>query len=231
MFLKRLSAAVPKTKPPFFRLTIPAGDEDLDPKVLRWFTRRNTGEVKSKKPVLLPSHVADVEKQVEAILSRMPLDESLNKCLKIAAKFHDEGKRRQIFQSILGNRNAPNVWWAKSGRKSATQLEEKYRHEFGSLSDLPSSENLGITHNDRELVLHLIAAHHGRARPHFSADEVFDPNQSEEVSIEMAVAVAQRFGRLQRRYGHWGLAYLESLLRAADWSASANPNPEGEIDE
>jgi len=27
---------------------------------------------------------------------------------------------------------------------------------------------------------------------------------------------------LQRRYGRWGLAYLESLVRAADISASQN---------
>jgi CRISPR-associated endonuclease/helicase Cas3 len=29
-----------------------------------------------------------------------------------------------------------------------------------------------------------------------------------------------RFARLQRKYGRWGLAYLESLVRAADALAS-----------
>jgi hypothetical protein len=36
--------------------------------------------------------------------------------------------------------------------------------------------------------------------------------------------VPRRFARLQRKYGRWGLAYLESLPRAADWAASANPS-------
>jgi len=43
---------------------------------------------------------------------------------------------------------------------------------------------------------------------------------------KLAAEVPQRFPRLQRKYGRWGLAYLESLLRAADYAASANPSKE-----
>jgi len=32
--------------------------------------------------------------------------------------------------------------------------------------------------------------------------------------------IPRRFARLQRAHGRWGLAYLESLLRAADYAAS-----------
>jgi CRISPR-associated endonuclease/helicase Cas3 len=76
----------------------------------------------------------------------------------------------------------------------------------------------------QDLVLHLIAAHHGRARPHFSEDEVFDRECPEADAAEMSREVPRRFARLQRKYGRWGLAYLESLLRAADYAASAEPS-------
>jgi CRISPR-associated endonuclease/helicase Cas3 len=80
-------------------------------------------------------------------------------------------------------------------------------------------------------VLHLIAVHHGRGRPHFPEDEAFDPSYSPAEADAMAAAVPQRFARLQRQYGRWGLAYLESILRAADWAASANPSKYVEVEQ
>jgi CRISPR-associated endonuclease/helicase Cas3 len=207
---------------------LPSSSEESDPQYWYWFVRRNTGQVRSRKPVLLDVHVADVERRMIEILQGLSLDESLLRCLSTAARFHDQGKKRAMFQAMLGNRRSPDIWWAKSGPATGLPLEEKYRHEFGSLHDLPPAEALQLTAEQHQLVLHLIAAHHGRARPHFPADEVFDPSASVAADTLMAQAVPQRFGRLQRRFGRWGLAYLESLLRAADWSASANPSAEVE---
>jgi CRISPR-associated endonuclease/helicase Cas3 len=73
-------------------------------------------------------------------------------------------------------------------------------------------------------VLHLIAVHHGRARPHFPFDEWFDPERPQPDADRVATEVPQRFARLRRKYGRWGLAYLESLLRAADYAASIKPS-------
>ena len=76
----------------------------------------------------------------------------------------------------------------------------------------------------KDLVLHLIAAHHGYARPYFPHDTTADPNYSQNECDRVALESIRRYARLQRRYGRWGLAYLESLLRAADWAGSAEPS-------
>ena len=68
----------------------------------------------------------------------------------------------------------------------------------------------------QDFVLHVIAAHHGRARSHFPSDEIFDPDFSSERAAEIGREAPRRYARLQRKYGRWGLAYLESLVRAAD---------------
>lgn len=184
----------------------------------RWFAVGNEGDKSAKKPVLWHVHVKDVVDRTKEIVANLPLDEGLKKAIITAAEFHDHGKRRKLFQRVLGNAD-PNVWLAKSGKKGG-RVKETYRHEFGSLLDVEKE----LTGEHRDLILHLIAAHHGRGRPHFPADECFDPDGRTDLCERIAREVPRRFARLQRKYGRWGLAYLESLLRAADWAASANPS-------
>lgn len=181
------------------------------------------GSKSNRKPVEWKVHVGDVERNATDILSRLPLPDAVKEAVIIAARFHDHGKKRKQFQTVLGNVDYPKVVLAKSGKKSG-RVTELYRHEFGSLVDLERQQEFrDLTDEDqKDLMRHLIAAHHGRGRPHFPADEAFDPDHGG--TDEIAAAVPRRFARLQRRYGRWGLAYLESLLRAADYAASAKPS-------
>ena len=63
----------------------------------------------------------------------------------------------------------------------------------------------------------IVAAHHGNARPLISTRNAEGGGIPSEAR---ALEVALRFERLQRRWGPWGLAWWESLLRAADQEAS-----------
>jgi CRISPR-associated endonuclease/helicase Cas3 len=89
-----------------------------------------------------------------------------------------------------------------------------YRHEFGSLLEVATLDQV-TQHPLAELVLHLVAAHHGHARPGF-AERAFDRGFSLDENRAAAREAALRFVRLQREYGWWTLAYLEALLKAAD---------------
>jgi len=178
------------------------------------------------KSVLLNDHTRDVEGHATAIVQKLGLPELLARCVVLAARFHDLGKSRRHWQRGIGN-DDPNVCLAKPGRELCPRtVNEWYRHEFGSLRDAelqPEFQELGP--DERNLVLHLIAAHHGRARPHFLIEEAFDPHSTPVDSETIATEVPRRFARLQRQFGRWGLAYLESLLRAADYAASAGISP------
>jgi CRISPR-associated endonuclease/helicase Cas3 len=85
-------------------------------------------------------------------------------------------------------------------------------------------------------MLHLIAAHHGFARPFLKPLETIDgdPDEIDLRPLELnfvgatdygaaalSSGVAERFQSLQTSYGWWGLAWLETLLRLADWAISA----------
>ena len=200
-------------------------EDDAEPRTWDWYKLNPLeGGRTAQQPVLLDTHVGDVQREINRIVAGLSLPEEIAQAVRVAGRLHDHGKRRAQFQATLGNRAYPGCVLAKSGRAGA-RLPETYRHEFGSLTDATEdAEFKGLSPQMRDLVLHLIAAHHGRARPHFPMDEAYDPDHAPTVTDPVACEVPRRFARLQRQYGRWGLAYLESLLRAADWAASAEPS-------
>ncbi|MGA2034980.1 MAG: type I-U CRISPR-associated helicase/endonuclease Cas3 [Thermoguttaceae bacterium] len=200
--------------------------DDGERRTWDWYKQKPLeGTRTAQRPVRWDIHVGDVVRHIDGILAGLSLPDEITQAVRLAAKLHDHGKRRSQFQFMLGNRAYPELVWAKSGRSGA-KLPETYRHEFGSLGDaMEDAEFRQLSPEMQDVVLHLVAAHHGRARPHFPIDEAFDlaPGRIQ-ADAELASEVARRFARLQRRYGRWGLAYVESLLRAADWAASAEPS-------
>jgi len=221
------------------RIDLPVDGQDDEGPSWRWFELPTDGDTdgskSNKKPVLWQVHTDDVTNNVAACVADLPLPQELKNAIVLAAKWHDLGKWRKLFQTILGNFAYPNTVFAKSGKKGG-RVPELYRHEFGSLVDVldegqPYCAELRRLHPDmQDVVLHLIAVHHGYGRPHFLADRVFDPEPKGQKAEEIAAAVMRRFARLQRRYGRWGLAYLESLLRAGDYAASAKPSEFVEVE-
>jgi CRISPR-associated endonuclease/helicase Cas3 len=141
-----------------------------------------------------------------------------------ACEWHDAGKKRPWWQAAIGNPDAEPL--AKSDEPAFDrELNGGYRHEFGSLLEATDDPSLA-QHPHRDLILHLIAAHHGWARPTFEPS-AYDRTRLTPVCDQAAREAALRFVRLQRAYGWWQLAYLEAVVKCADAIASANPQWSG----
>jgi len=223
------------------KIATPEDEDEETTKIWRWFVR--TPEVANERSRIaypLKEHLDEVKWWAAQIVGRlMAADNEIAQAVILAAWCHDLGKRRARWQRGLGNDDYPNEVYAKSGSRDGRPplrprdfLRNDYRHEFGSVLDLCDekhrlhAELSQMSPEMQDLVLHLIVAHHGRARPHFPPEEAEDDAHSQ-AAAKLAVETPQRFARLQRRYGRWGLAYLESLVRAADYIASAKPNTAG----
>ncbi len=145
---------------------------------------------------------------------------------RVATDVHSRFHQRTEFVTVAakGTTSARTLWILASGLAKSTKFLHGrtlggYRHEFGSLMEAAMDIS---GHPERDLILHLIAAHHGWARPHFEPTAL-DNTYTTEDNERAAVEVLRRFGRLQQRFGHWGLAWLEALLRCADIAASKLP--------
>ena len=171
----------------------------------------------SPRPQLLDEHHSWTEKQVRRIAKVIDLPDDYAEALAIAARLHDEGKKAVRWQRAFNARK--DGIYAKTRGPLVRPRLSGYRHEFGSLLHAERDEAFkGLPSDLQELVLHLIAAHHGRARPVIGTEGCDDAPPS---LLETRVReTALRFARLQKRWGPWGLAWWEALLRAADQESS-----------
>lgn len=162
----------------------------------------------------------------EALLlgRNLKLPESYQNLLKAGALAHDLGKARELWQLAMNARprfsEGIRIFMAKTIGGGNPRLLGGYRHEFGSLGDAESCPDIqALPEELKDLALHLIASHHGYARPVIAAIDPDKPPSLPEVQ-ERAQQAALRFARLQKYWGPWGLAWWEAVFRAADQRAS-----------
>lgn len=208
-------------------------------------TEDETASHTSSEPVVLEDHGRRVACFVKRIVRNLDLEQEED--LVLAALLHDGGKADPRFQTMLSGGDPWN--WpdgavlAKSGLPwspaawTNAGLPRGWRHEALSVRMARHHPRLAEA-VDRKLVLWLIGSHHGRGRPFF---DFVDPKPEQplpcldetdwrlpsDVPGPQSLAFdldgsdwASLFEDLKRRYGTWGLAHLEAILRLADHRAS-----------
>ena len=165
-------------------------------------------------PQSLDDHAREAAARARELATRLELPDEEVEAISVAARLHDDGKAASRWQNAM---NAPKDGrpYAKTSGGGNWRLLEGYRHEFGSLL---AAERTDLPDCTRDLILHLIAAHHGNARPLINPAGCEDGPPS--LLESRAGDAALRFARLQKQYGPWGLAWREAILRAADQSVS-----------
>jgi CRISPR-associated endonuclease/helicase Cas3 len=202
--------------------------------------------------VTLADHSNGVTHWATSFTQGLGLNGELAEAIRQAAYLHDIGKADRRFQGMLYGDEPGDNLLAKSGREIDARwyrevrehfdLPKGFRHELVSAALVRHHRQqlLGeLTDLQRDLVEYLVGTHHGRGRPFPPFIEEMTP---EEVALEwsgqlLSTSSAHRLWRLEarwadgfwmlvRRYGYWGLAYLEALLRLADTTCSAEEQKE-----
>ncbi len=197
------------------------------------------------RQVPLDEHLKSVGGVARDFANASGLDWALIKTIELAGLWHDQGKRDWRFQAWLRGSElqalAEEIPIAKSGA-DATQWKPSAefgyprgaRHEFVSVRLFEQAGRSIADGVNVELARFLIGTHHGFGRP-------FAPIVTDERPVDvkltlegrdLVVSSDHRFHRLDagwadlfwsliRRFGWWGLAYLEAILITADRTVSA----------
>jgi CRISPR-associated endonuclease/helicase Cas3 len=183
----------------------------------------------------LAEHMTNCARMAAKFASVLP--ERLRKTVECAAEWHDAGKADPRFQAWLrgGNPVKPDDLIAKSKRSGQNRAAiERARvlagYPKGGRHELTSGSLLAAWDKrpedvDWDLLLHLVASHHGFCRPFAPVVEDLSPctvtyggvSVSSDHGLErVGSGVSERFWKLTAKYGWYGLAYLETLVRLSD---------------
>jgi len=193
-------------------------------------------------------HTKDVCDEVEDLIRAFPgLPNGLQEVLRESALWHDVGKAHDVFQQTMLHEKPDDIsdleLWAKR-IGSAYHNRRYFRHELASA--------LAAIQNDQPFLLcYLVAAHHGKARISIRAfpeetdarilglqdGDSLHPINFPKLKLEKTRISLDpfRLGQhswedrclaLMEEHGPFRLAYLESLLRAADVRASIKAKKE-----
>lgn len=184
-------------------------------------------------------HLGSVGEVAARIARQLGMPEALVEAVHAAGRFHDLGKADIRFQRWLdptGNNVGPV---AKSAARRGRWERDRHaagwprggRHEELSKRLIAGYLDVCDVAWDPELVLHLVVSHHGYGRPLVPAVHDALPT-AVSASVDGTTVAATgdlgnvdwgqpgRFRRCCERYGYWGLALLEAVVRQADHEVS-----------
>ena len=198
--------------------------------------------------VQLDPHGEAVGVRAGVVADRIGVPTELREVVTLAGKLHDVGKADPRFQRWLDPEGNAAVPMAKSNaprhRWEAMRAQAGWprggRHEDLSarlvrawLEDRPNWSSTTL----RDLLIHLVISHHGKGRPlvppvrdgtHGTVSSVVSGTRVE-VAADLSVVdwdQPARFRRLNRHFGPWGLALLESIVIRSDHAVSARGDAE-----
>ena len=187
-----------------------------------------TSEKKKQKQQNLIEHNAIVGHNAQEFAQRLGLSQELIDILEFSGKCHDLGKADPRFQEQLYYpKPLTKTLLAKSKgyrHDSPKNYPLGWRHELQSLQIIMEND-LGAGLTDIPLFHHLVASHHGWFRNFIplTLDETFKPFEVNDWKSSQPYFDAYQevdrnnFYTLNEKYGIWGLAFLETILRLADW--------------